>query len=75
MGAETGKQNWHALLFSAWPRFVCRVSYFPTLRAVFCVSMPGFHLSWEEVGGRGYRNITIITVVSCEEIMSCSFFR
>ena len=56
MGAETGKQKWHALLFFVWPRFVYFVFSYLT---VFCVCMPGFRMSWEDVGGRSYRNIRI----------------
>ena len=48
MGTETGKQNWHALLFSSWLRFVYRVSYFPIARVVFLCKYAG--LSCESDG-------------------------
>ena len=46
---------------SKWLGFIYRVSYFPILRTryVWCfvqASTPGFHFSWEDVGGRNCRN-------------------
>ena len=48
MGNETGKQNWHALLFFVWPRFVYRVSSFATL-LLWCFVHDGISF---ELGGR-----------------------
>ena len=60
MGGETGKQNWHALLFFLWPRFVYRVLYFSLSYVRFMCKYAGvsFELGehWREKLPQSYLN-------------------
>ena len=57
MGAETGKQNWHARLFLGWPGFVYRVSVFSYL--VVCCLCKCAGVSFE-LKGRWRGGVTAI---------------